>query len=216
MTDNWNTYWANDSNRTYWLKPDKAVINLLDKIDRSQVKNVLDLGCGIGRHALLFADAGFSVTAVDSSEESLSVLRNQVHKAGIQMKIIAGDYSDDLFPRHYFDLIIAHNVLYHGYRTAFQDAVGLIHGWLKPGGLFFFTCPTRKDGKYGSGDQMAAHTFRPLNSVHPGDIHYFSDEADILEMLREFSHVSKDVDEHYWENSGIQQFNSYWQILAVS
>jgi tellurite methyltransferase len=216
MTNNWNAYWANESNRTYWLKPDKAVVNLLDKIDRSKVKDVLDIGCGAGRHALLFANAGFSVTAVDSSKEALSVLRNQVHKEGIPMKIVDGDYSQDLVPQRSFDLILAYNVLYHGYRTDFQEAIHLIHRWLKPNGLFFFTCPTRRDGKYGNGERMSANTYRPLNSVHPGDIHYFSDELDILDFLRNFNHFSRDVDEHYWDNNGIQQFSSYWQILAVS
>ena len=215
MTDNWNVYWGNEANRSYWLKPDKAVVDLLKKVDRSRIKSVLDLGCGIGRHALLFAKAGFAVTAVDSSNEALSVLRSQVNKEGIRMKIIEGNYSQDIFPQESFDFIISYNVLYHGYRTDFQEAVRLIHRWLKPGGLFFLTCPTRRDDKYGSGDQVAPNTYRPLNSVHPGDIHYFSDEADILDLLREFKQISKDVYEHYWDNNGIRQFSSYWQILAI-
>ena len=62
---------------------------------------------------------------------------------------------------------------------------------------------------------MAPDTFRPLNSVHSGDIHYFSDEGDILDLLREFSQVSRDVNEHYWDNNGIRQFSSYWQVLAM-
>lgn len=215
MTDNWNAYWGSEANRRYWLKPDSAVIDLLEKTDRSRVRDVLDLGCGVGRHALLFAKAGFAVTAVDSSSEALAVLRGQADKEEIRVKIIESNYSQDLFPQESFDFVLAYNVLYHGYRTDFQKAVSLIHRWLRPGGLFFFTCPTRQDDKCGSGKQVAPNTYRPLNSIHPGDIHYFSDEEDIGDFLREFRPISRGVNEHYWDNNGVQQFSSYWQVLAV-
>ena len=96
-----------------------------------------------------------------------------------------------------------------------EEAVNLIHRWLKPGGLVFFTCPTRRDDKNGSGEEVAPNTYRPLNSIHPGDIHYFCDEADISDLLRDFNQVTKNIEEHYWDNNGIQQLSSYWQILAV-
>jgi SAM-dependent methyltransferase len=216
MINNWNRYWGDETNRSYWLEPDKAVIELLDKIERCKVKKVLDLGCGAGRHALLFAKAGFEVTAVDSSREALSVLRNQVQKEGLSMKIIEGNYSQDLFFSGTFDFVLAFNVLYHGYREDFREAVNLTHRWLKPGGLFFFTCPTRRDDKYGNGEEVAPNTYRPLNSIHPGDIHYFSDETDISDLLRDFKQVSINIEEHYWDNNGTQQLSSYRQVLVVS
>jgi hypothetical protein len=71
----------------------------------------------------------------------------------------------------------------------------LIHKWLKPAGLFFFTCPTRSDDKFGNGERIAPNVYKPLNSVHPGDIHYFAEEADILDFLTEFRDISKKVEE---------------------
>jgi len=215
MSDSWNQYWGNETNRSYWLEPDKAVVYLLKNIDRSKIRNMLDLGCGTGRHALLFARAGFNVTAVDYSREALSVLRSQAQKEGISMEIIEGNYSQDLFSLGTFDLILAFNVLYHGYKDDFREAVNLIHRWLNPGGLVFFTCPTRRDDKYGSGEGVASNTYRPLNSIHPGDIHYFCDESDISDLLCDFNQVSTNIEEHYWDNNGTQQLSSYWQVLGV-
>jgi hypothetical protein len=43
MTSTWDSYWQKESNRSYWLKPDKAVSELIGKLDRSRVRDVLDL-----------------------------------------------------------------------------------------------------------------------------------------------------------------------------
>jgi len=48
----------------------KLVIN---NIDVSSIKTVLDMAAGAGRHALIFAKEGFDVTAVDLSENLLSI-----------------------------------------------------------------------------------------------------------------------------------------------
>jgi 2-polyprenyl-3-methyl-5-hydroxy-6-metoxy-1,4-benzoquinol methylase len=210
MATNWDSYWGKEINRSYWLEPDKAVIDLVNRFDMSQIKGVLDLGCGIGRHTLLLAETGFDVTALDSSTEALALLRKQCEEKGIIVNIIQGDYSQNHFSQESFDFILAYNVLYHGHREDFQNAIHLIHKWLRPQGWFFFTCPSRRDDKYGNGALVAPHTFRSLNSVHAGDIH-LADEADILDLLTEFNIISKHVDEHYWYNNGVRQFSSYWK-----
>ena len=214
MSKGWNNYWKKESEYTYWQQPDKAVMSLMPGIDRAKVKNVLDLGCGIGRHAVMLAKEGFKVTAVDSSKEAIRMLRSKAAKEKCKIKIIEGNYAQDLFPAGSFDFILAFNVIYHGYRGDFENAVNLVHRWLKPGGLFFFTCPTRKDAKFGSGEKAAPNTYKPLNSIHPGDLHYFSDETDIADILKEFTNIQKEIDEHYWDDNGVKQFSSYWHISA--
>jgi tellurite methyltransferase len=214
MNTNWDSYWGKENNRSYWLEPDKAVLDLVNRLDKSQIKHVLDLGCGIGRHTTLLIEDGFNVTALDSSTKALAILRNQCEEKGLIVNIIQGDYSQNYFPQESFDFVLAYNVLYHGYREDFQGAIQLIHKWLKPNGWFFFTCPSHQDDKYGNGALVAPHTFRPLNSVHAGDIHYFADESDILDWLKEFNIISKEVNEHYWDNNGVRQFSSYWQVLV--
>lgn len=48
----------------------------------------------------------------------------------------------------------------------------------------------------------------------PGDIHYFSDQADLDELLAGFKTLSRECEEGYWENQGEQQFYSIWHIVA--
>lgn len=209
----WDSYWGSESGLDYWLEPDGAVVALAAKLDKSAVRDVLDLGCGIGRHTLLFAETGFNVTAVDISQTALANLQDRV-AGDPRVRIVTGTYSEDIFPARSFDLVLSWNVLYHGSRETFKRAVALTHRWLRPDGLLFFTCPSRRDGKYGSGEEVAANTYRPLNSMHPGDVHYFADRNDLSDFLSGFEEVSVETREHYWDNKGTEQFSSHWLVLA--
>lgn len=211
----WEKYWGSSEQLDYWKVPSPEVIKFIEEVKENNLKtSVLDLGCGIGRHAIAFAEEGFYVHAVDFSKEAL----DQLHKISImndlriQTKI--GDYRSTLYENESFEIVLSYNVLYHGSRDEFQKSINKCYDYLKPNGLFMFTCLTREDDKYGSGEMVAPHTYLSENSVHPGDIHYFSNETDIREMLNMFEIISLSKMEHAWEYKGKNRFSSYWIIVA--
>jgi SAM-dependent methyltransferase len=46
--------------------------------------NLLDLACGIGRHAIAMAELGFKVTGIDLSEDRVGYARNEAQKRGLR------------------------------------------------------------------------------------------------------------------------------------
>jgi SAM-dependent methyltransferase len=120
----------------------------------------------------------------------------------------------DLLPENGFDIVLAYNVIYHGYRHQLAAAIG--RGWrlLRTNGFFYFTCPSRADGKYGFGREVAPHTFMCEKSVTPGDIHYFADEKDLNELVKGLTLVDTQKREGYWDNRGTRQFYSVWHVLV--
>ena len=56
-------------------------------------KNILDLGCGTGRHDLLLAEKGYAIAGVDMSEEMLLIARSQELNSSTaqQLNFLHGD-----------------------------------------------------------------------------------------------------------------------------
>ena len=52
----WDERWTTPEGRADWLAPHPAVAALVPVLKARGTQHVLDLGCGVGRHALLFAE----------------------------------------------------------------------------------------------------------------------------------------------------------------
>ncbi len=61
-----------------------------------EAKNLVDLGCGTGKHAVEFAKRGYKVTGIEMSESMLNIAKNNLPGSGIgtnDVKYICGDIS---------------------------------------------------------------------------------------------------------------------------
>jgi ubiquinone/menaquinone biosynthesis C-methylase UbiE len=93
--------------------------------------NVLDLGCGTGRHSLWLAAAGATVTGVDFSEAMLAEARGKLGSEAI--RFVVHDLHEPLpFPAGRFDLVVSGLLLEHlrGLTGFFSEAYRV----LRPGG----------------------------------------------------------------------------------
>jgi tellurite methyltransferase len=210
----WETYWSNQDNHDWWKKPAPEVLDFIRSISPIERPKVLDLGCGLGRHAIAFALAKFSTTATDASATAIQHVADWARSLHLSIDTKVCDVLDDSLPGETFDVVLSYNVIYHGSREWFAQAIQHVHKLLKRNGIFFFTCPSRRDGKYGYGELVAPHTYRCTKSVTPGDIHYFADEEDLEEMLAGFRTLARWKSEGYWDNQGEQLFYSNWHIRA--
>ena len=64
---------------------------VIDSIDVSKVKNVLDMASGSGRHAEIFAKKGFNVTAVDLSENLISIGKKNAESENVKIEFVHSD-----------------------------------------------------------------------------------------------------------------------------
>jgi 2-polyprenyl-3-methyl-5-hydroxy-6-metoxy-1,4-benzoquinol methylase len=215
MTESpWERYWSSDANRDWWKKPAPEVVELAKAYTPATHPKVLDMGCGVGRHALMFAAQGYEVTATDESPSAIGAVKEETERLGLSLETVMCEMSKQPFDPGSFDLVLAYNVIYHGRRSDFADAISHVANLLRPQGIFYFTAPTRKDAKYGCGTQVEEHAYESPNSVTPGDLHYFPDQADFEELLSGFNVLKLGTDEGHWENQGASQFYSNWQVLV--
>lgn len=110
---------------------------LVDRLDVPPSCEVLDLGCGDGRHSLELTRRGFRVTGLDLSEELLERARRRTADEGLDITFIQGDMRDPPAVRA-FDLVVNFFTSFGYFREDGENARVLeaISRALRPGGRF--------------------------------------------------------------------------------
>jgi len=156
----WNQRWSTEEGRAEWLVPDPAVANLAEGlIANNPQATALDLGCGVGRHALLFARLGFRTTAVDLAEAGLAEVRRSAEQEGLSIETQVAPMNALPFADGSFDYVLAFNVIYHGDPAIVHATTSEIRRVLKPGGIFQGTLLSKRNAGFGVGVEVAPDTF---------------------------------------------------------
>lgn len=91
--EKWNLRYAEGAyaDRTH---PSELIVNALADTGEACSGTALDLACGAGRNALYLAERGFSVTAIDISDEALRRARDAAAARELAVEWLARDLSE--------------------------------------------------------------------------------------------------------------------------
>jgi len=191
----WDERWATPEGRADWLVPDPAVAALVPMLRARGMHHVLDLGCGVGRHALLFAEHGFAVDAIDGAAAGLDFARHEATARGLQISLRHADVDVLPFTGESFDYVLSWNVIFHGTMGDVGRRLAEVWRVLRPGGLYQGTMLSKRDAQFGRGRPIAPDTFIRGNDAkaHP---HYYRDLAGLATLFAGFEVLSLSQDEH--------------------
>ncbi|MFY8092332.1 MAG: class I SAM-dependent methyltransferase [Niveispirillum sp.] len=114
---------------------------------------ILDLGCGAGRDLAGFRDAGARATGAEGSAALAAIAAGHSGAAVHVLDLL----SPGVVPweEAVFDGIWAHHLFFHLPGPALPFVLARLHGWLRPGGVFYACDPTgdgmegvAPDGRY--------------------------------------------------------------------
>jgi SAM-dependent methyltransferase len=188
----WDLRWGTAEGRADWLMPDPDVAEVAEDLaGRSSGLKALDLGCGVGRHALLFARLGLDATAVDLAEAGVAEVRRNAEAEGLSIATHVAPMTDLPFADGAFDYVLAFNVIYHGDPTVVREAFAEIKRVLKPGGTFQGTMLSKRNAGFGVGTEVAPDTFvretagdgDDSDKVHP---HFYCNASELIALLAGF------------------------------
>jgi SAM-dependent methyltransferase len=114
---------------------------LFHEYGRSEIRYLLDLGCGTGSHALILAERGYDVVGVDRSEAMLAHARSRAAAKQLQRHatFLSGDVRRLDLGRTFDVAVLLFAVL--GYQTTRDDVVAALRvarKHLKHSGLLLF------------------------------------------------------------------------------
>jgi SAM-dependent methyltransferase len=204
----WDKRWATAEGCADWLDPEPDVVALLPELEARSARRVLDLGCGVGRHALLFAAHGFAVEAIDGSAAGVATLRETARSRGLALGVRQAEIDPLPFADASFDFVLSWNVIYHGTLGDAGRRLAEIWRVLKPGGLYQGTMLPTRNINYGKGRTSAPGTFVVDGAEERGHPHFYCDAATLVALFAGFELVSLQQRQHRQPGSW------HWHVLA--
>jgi ubiquinone/menaquinone biosynthesis C-methylase UbiE len=177
-----------------WLKKPVAFVVEASKVFKQRkFKNVLDLGCGLGRHCIYLAENGFDVVGLDVSGSALRAAKEWSHKEKLtDIELIRGSMTGIPFGDCRFDAVISVSVVHHAVKNQILKAADEIHRILKKDGLFLTNLVSVEDCRYGKGEEVEANTFRVLEDFEKSrfeELHHFFTKEEVLQLLAQFTTI---------------------------
>ncbi|MEE2945717.1 MAG: class I SAM-dependent methyltransferase [Pseudomonadota bacterium] len=191
----WNDQWAGIEQGSKWLTPEEDVKHWAASFEAGA--KVLDLGAGVGRHAIALAHNGFQVTALDAAPEGLAAIDD----AAADVTTVLGRMDELPFADNSFDHVLSWNVIYHGDEDILLKTISEIRRVLKPGGTYLGTMLSKRRlpfecEKY-EGREISRNAWvfdaPGTDKIHP---HYFCNAAELLALFSGFETIWLEDREH--------------------
>lgn len=200
-----------------WLEPAEESYYYCELWKRQGKRSVLDLGCGLGRHSVLFAKYGFKVTAVDISEYAIEKVREAEKRENLVITAKACDMVNLPFRENSFDCIFSYLAISHTDTEGFVKILSKIKEILKPEGEIYLTLCSKETWSYKEANfpRLDENTVvKTEKGPENGVPHFFVDLEDIRRLFEpDFELISvRHIDNCVAK--GIIQNNKHYHIRA--
>lgn len=173
--DYWTTAYKKGEYLEKWdyMYPSQELVGALASLNIELGSKVLDLGCGGGQDAIFMAKCGYQVSAIDISEEAITIGKQRADVANVQINWLIGDVLNIPLERESIDLITDRSCFHHIPDAKRQHYADEIYRILKPNGFFiirgaserrypFFPVSKSEIEKYFSHQQFHCGSFLPV------------------------------------------------------
>lgn len=181
----WN--WA-EVKENIWNEPSEDVYYYVNRWKKKNFKTFLDLGCGLGRHSILFSENGFDTHSLDLSQYGINALKEKASEAGLNIKATVGDINKLPYSSEMFDCLLAYHVISHTDTNGIKIIISEINRVLKRDGEFFITlCSKNSPSFFQKGyPKIDENTIIKTEEPELNVPHFYSDLNDIRALLKDF------------------------------
>ncbi len=204
--------------RGRWLRPSEDSIYLAKKWQEEGAHSILDLGCGLGRHALYFAQKGFNVTAVDLSADAVDFNEKLKKEYEVEYLCKKADMMELPFANNAFDRVFSYHVISHQDTVGVQHILDEIARVLKPGGKVFLTLCSKEHYAFSEENfpRVDENTVLKTEGAEVDVPHFFADKAILKKLFEgyEFEYVRHITECEMGEDTGKERSHFFIEAMV--
>ncbi len=212
----WNWDIVKGEHEKYWQEPAVESYYLINRWLSQNKSDFLDLGCGLGRHTIQFAKAGFSTSGFDLSETSIKKTKEYAKESGVQVDLKVGDMLDLPYSDKSFDCIYCRNVISHTDTAGMKRIVSELKRVLKKDGECYLTLGSKQTWGFQQNWPVVDDNtkIRVEDGPENGIPHFYADYDLILELFNDFEIVNIfHIEDFYTKND--KTFSSFHYHILI-
>jgi len=208
---NWENYYSTLKRMPRRMKKNaQFIVDAVPDLKNQNVKKVLDLGCGAGRHSVLLANSGFEVIGIDISKSALKIAKRWTKRERLEnVAFVRATMTNIPLKDSCLDAAISVSVIHHGFKKDIETTVKEIHRILHQNGKLLANLASVKDSRYGKGKRLERNTYWILENYEKDrfkELHHFLTKHEVSKLLQSFTRMQLEV---------AKEKPNYWEILAT-
>lgn len=217
ISKGWQWEVLKENQKEMWRNPSQESYYLCNRWKFQEKQNFLDLGCGLGRHSILFGKNQFQVSCFDISETAVSSTREWAESEDLCFHYDIGDMLSLPYKDASFDCIMCRNVISHSDTEGVKQTISEIHRVLKKDGECFLTLASKENWSFQQDDWplLDENTrVRMDNGLEHGIPHFYADYHQVKELFHDFEIISITHVQDFYEHDGKEYSSCHYHILV--
>ena len=202
--------------KNVWMTPSVESFYLVNRWKSLDFNNFLDLGCGLGRHSILFGKNGFNVNAFDISNDALAKTKAWAEDENLTFTYKQGDMLDLPYDNESMDCILCRNVISHTDTEGIKKVISELKRVLKTNGECYLTlCSKNTWGFKQDWPMVDPNTKLCMQDGPEYKVpHFYADYPLIKELFKEFEIVSiNHIGEFFEKEDGCHESYHYHLLI---
>lgn len=216
ISKGWQWEMLQENQKEYWRNPSEESYYLVNRWKMQGKSEFLDLGCGMGRHAILFGKNGFIVNCFDISEEAVRCTRQWAEQEGLSFQYAVGDMLKLPYEDNSIDCIMCRNVISHSDTKGVMQAIAEIRRVLRTDGECFLTLASKVTWGFNQEEWplLDKNTrVRMDGGPEHGIPHFYVDYKEAKALFQSFEIVNISHVETYYEHDGKEYNSAHYHML---
>ena len=207
VTEDESSVWKNPSIESYYL------LNRWKSQDKIEF---LDLGCGLGRHSILFGRNKFNVRCFDISEEAIRRTKVWAEHEGMTFDYKTGDMLTLPYRDESVECIMCRNVISHTDTKGVKQAISEVKRVLKIGGECYLTLGSKETWGFKQENWPSVDNNTKLRMEEGPEYkvpHFYADYNLVIDLFKDFNIISITHIEDFYESNGKTYSSFHYHIL---